>query len=457
MTFLTTAFLAESMRAHGYQVIEGDTKPITSGVPDSRLATPGTLFAAFRGEKLDGNDFVGEALNRGASAVICERAPQGNWPNSTLIIADNTRTALAKIARDWQRNCGAQVIGITGTVGKTTAKELSAAAIGEAFLTHRSPGNFNSREGLPLALLSLQLDHEISVLEMAMDSQGEIGELCSIAEPSVGAILNIGTTHLEKLGSVEAIAREKLSLARSLPPHGVAVLNVDDERIIPVINELECRVIGFGKSEAASLRRSKVRDLGLKGSEFRVTYENREAEIRLQMPGAHLAQTALAAIGVQLALGLQLSAAAEAINSAKINERLQVRHATSGANILDDTYNASPDSVTGALHLLRGLGGQRLALLGEMAELGDRSEQEHRRIGSIASECCDVLVAAGESCRLLVEEARANGLSESHWFSTKELAAEFATSRLGEGDHILVKASRGQEFELLIPMLEGQE
>ena len=214
---MTTAFLAESMHAHGYRVIEGAAAPITGGAADSRLTQPGDLFAAFRGERLDGNDFVDEAMTQGAAAAVCERAPGGDWPDRTLAIVDDTRTAMAELARDWRRSCGVRVAGITGTVGKTTAKELTASALEKHFRTHHSPGNLNSREGLPLALISLQRDHEVSVLEMAMDSEGEIAELCAIAEPSVGAVLNIGATHLEKLGSMEAIEREKLSLARGLP------------------------------------------------------------------------------------------------------------------------------------------------------------------------------------------------------------------------------------------------
>ncbi|MDE2668885.1 MAG: UDP-N-acetylmuramoyl-tripeptide--D-alanyl-D-alanine ligase [Chloroflexota bacterium] len=453
---MTTAFLAESMRAHGYRVTEGPAAPITGGAADSRLTQPGDLFAAFRGERLDGNDFVDEALERGAPAAVCERAPEGDWRDRTVAVVGDTRTAMAELARDWLRTCDVRVAGITGTVGKTTAKELTTAALGSRFATHHSPGNLNSREGLPLALMSLRRDHEVSVLEMAMDSEGEIAELCAIAEPSVGAVLNIGATHLEKLGSMEAIEREKLSLARSLPRDGTAVVNVDDERIAPVVDELRCDVIGFGASDAARLRRGDVRDLGLEGSGFRVSYEGEEADVRLHVPGAHLAQGALAAIGIQLALGVELAEAADAVSGAEIDGRLRVRRSPSGARILDDTYNASPASVAGALELLRGLGERRIALLGEMAELGDRSDPEHRRIGAIAARCCDVLVAVGEPCRLTVEAALANGLAESHWFAAKDEAAAFVAGLLGEGDHVLVKASRGQAFEELLPVLEGQ-
>ncbi len=453
---MTTTFLADTMRACGYRVIEGAPAPITGGVADSRLAQAGDLFAAFRGERLDGNDFVGQAMARGAAASVCERAPAGEPPpGHTVAIVDDTRVAMAALARAWRRECGVRVVGITGTVGKTTAKELTASALAKRFRTHSSPGNLNSREGLPLALLSLRRDHYVSVLEMAMDSEGEIAELSAIAEPSVGAMLNIGSTHLEKLGSMEAIEREKLSLVRGLPSDGIAIINVDDARIAPVADELACEVISFGASEAARLRRGPVHDLGLGGSAFDVSHEGVKAEVRLRLPGAHLAQGALAAIGIQLALGVDLQAAAEAVGGAEVGGRLRVRQSASGARILDDTYNASPASVAGALALLRGLGGKRIALLGEMAELGERSEREHRHIGGVAAGCCDVLVAVGEACCPLVEAAREGGLAESHWFETKEEAAEFVAGMLDEGDHLLLKASRGQAFEQLLPTLEG--
>ena len=456
MTTLTTSFLAEKMRARGSRVFEGVDAPISGGVADSRLAGQGDLFAAFRGERLDGNDFVDEALERGARAAVCERAPRGDWPDRTIAVVDDTRAAMAAFAQAWRRACGARVVGITGTVGKTTAKELTAAALATRFRTHHSPGNLNSREGLPLALMSLRREHDVSVLEMAMDSAGEIAELCAIAEPCVGAVLNIGATHLEKLGDMEAIAREKLSLPRSLPRDGVAVLNVDDERIAPVVDELACDVIGFGANEGARLRRGAVRDLGLDGSAFRVRYGGEEADVRLRAPGAHLASGALAAIGVRLALGAGLREAAQAVSDARIDGRLRVLRSAIGARILDDAYNASPASVAGALRLLRGLGGRRLALLGEMAELGERAEDEHRRLGRVAAACCDALAAVGEACRPLAEEARACGLAESRWFGAKEEAAAFVASSLKEGDHVLVKASRGQAFEEIIPVLEGR-
>ena len=455
MSGMTTTFLAESMRAHGHRVLGGAEAPILGGAADSRLVQAGDLFAAFRGAHLDGNDFLDEALQRGAAAAVCEREPAPPWPDRTVVVVDDTRVALASLARDWRRACGTKVIGITGTVGKTTAKDLTATALAERCRTHRSPGNLNSREGLPLALMSLTRDHAVSVLEMAMDSEGEIAELSAIAEPLVGVVLNVGATHLSKLGNMAAITREKLSLVRGLPADGVAVINMDDERIAPVAGELRCDVIGFGANAPACLRHGEIRDFGLEGTEFPVTFEDEEHTVRLRLPGTHLVPTALAAIGAQLALGVELTEAAAAVSGAEIDGRLMVRRSVSGALILDDTYNASPDSVAGALALLGGLSGRRVALLGEMAELGEQAEPEHERIGRLAAARCDALLATGRLCQVLVEAAQRSGLREARWFETREAAAAFAADLLRCGDHILVKASRSQALETVIPTLEG--
>ncbi|HEY4668844.1 MAG TPA: Mur ligase family protein, partial [Tepidiformaceae bacterium] len=211
---MTTAFVAEQMGARGYRVHRGPDGPVTGGAADSRLVKPGDLFTAFPGENTDGNLFVGDALRNGAIAVICERAPEEMPAGATVVVAPNATRAVGELANAWRRECNPRVIGITGTVGKTTAKELTYATLAARFKTHHSEGNLNSREGLPLALMSLRREHEVAVLEMAMDSRGEIVELCEIAEPDAGAVLNIGLTHVSKLGSIEAIANEKLSLPR---------------------------------------------------------------------------------------------------------------------------------------------------------------------------------------------------------------------------------------------------
>ncbi|MEX2080303.1 MAG: UDP-N-acetylmuramoyl-tripeptide--D-alanyl-D-alanine ligase, partial [Dehalococcoidia bacterium] len=451
-----TEFVAREMRSHGYDVSgEGDF-PITGGAADSRLVRAGDLFAAFRGEHADGNTFVGEAFANGAVAVVCDRQVATPPPDSLLVVAPSTTRAMHQLANAWRRTCKARVLGITGTVGKTTAKELTADVLSARFHTHRSAGNLNSREGLPLALMSLQTDHELSVLEMAMDSSGEIEELCRVAEPEAGVVLNVGLTHISRMGSIEAIQAEKLSLVRGLPPSGTAILNADDVRVGPVASELACRVLTFGAAEGASVRRGPITDNGLEGTTFPVTHNGTAASVHSPLPGAHVVPAALAAISAGLAFGMTLPECAEAVAKAGGTGRMRVIRRPDGVTIIDDRYNASPASLAGAMEMLRGIQGRRLALVGEMAELGRYEEREHRLIGSIAARCCDLLVAVGPACVATVEQALADGLTGAHWFETKEEAAAFVAGTLRPGDTLVVKASRSQAFETILPMLEAQ-
>lgn len=454
---LTTGWVARTLRERGSEVHAGPDVSIRAGAADSRLVQPGDLFAAFRGESLDGNEFVGAALAAGAVAVVCERAPDELPANATVAVVDDTTAAMHALARAWREECGPRVIGITGTVGKTTTKELTAAALRTRLSTHWSTGNFNSREGLPLALMSLHRDHEVSVLEMGMDSPGEIELLCETARPDIGVVLNIGLTHVSKLGSIDAIAREKLSLPRWLSAAGTAVLNADDPRVIAAAPELRARVISFGESPEATLRATSIADRGLAGTKIAVSYDGKAAEVCSPIPGRHTVPAALTAVAAGLALGFTLDEAAAAVASADVAGRLEVRTTTGGVVILDDRYNASPASVAGALRLLSTLGGRRYALLGVMAELGEHEAAEHRRVGEVAAASCDGLFAVGEACRAMVEAARAAGLADAHWFASKDEAAAELAGLLHEGDHVLVKASRSQAFETVIPLLESAQ
>lgn len=454
---LTTAFVAETMRVRGYEVRPGPEREITGGAADSRKVQRGDLFTAFPGENEDGNRYVAAALDAGAAAVICTRAPEGSWPEATIVVAPDATRAVGELAHAWRKACGPRVVGITGTVGKTTAKEFTAALLSQRFNTHKSGGNFNSREGLPLALMSLRRDHEVSVLEIAMDSKGEIAELVAIAEPEVGAVLNIGLTHVSKLGSIEAIAAEKLSLVRGLPRDATAVLNVDDPRVAAVVPELQCHALTFGESDTAALRRGPVTDRGLAGTSFDVTFGETTERVNSPLPGAHTIPAVLTAMAAGIALGMNLRGAASAAERADVEGRARILTLPNGATVIDDRYNSSPASLQGALRMLGGLPGRRIALLGRMAELGGYEAAEHEAAGKVAAENCDVLVCSGETCRVLAEAARAAGHPDVRWFETKDEAAREAASLLGEGVTVLVKASRGEAFETILPLLGVRE
>lgn len=461
---LTTVFIAREMAARGYTVIPGPDVSVTGGSADSRTTRPGDVFAAFRGENVDGNVFVAEALANGAVAAVCERAPAGGAADKTLVVAPDTTRAMAELATAWRRECSPRVVGITGTVGKTTAKDVTAAVLATQFRTHKSEGNLNSREGLPLALMSLRRDDEVSVLEMGMDSPGEILELCAIAEPEVGVVLNVGLTHVSKLGSIQAIAREKLSLVRWLPETGTAVLNADDPWIAPVAGELHCRVITFaGAREAAphaTLTYTDIRSEGLAGTRFFLTTGKKSARVDSPLPGEHTIPGVVAAVGVAMALGMRLFDAANAVRNSGLTGRVRTLPGRDGSTIVDDRYNSSPASLAGALAVLGDIrayrGTRTIALLGKMAELGEFEAEEHRKAGRLAASSCDILVAVGEPCRALIEEAKAAGHADARWFEDKDEAAAAVSALLREGDTVLVKASRSQAFETILPRLAGE-
>ncbi len=455
MEVLTTAWIAATMRARGYDVVEGPVRAINAGAADSRRVRAGDLFAAYAGENTDGNLYVAEALAGGAVAAVCVRPP-AQPGDATIVVTTDVIQAMAELAHAWLRASRPRVVGITGTVGKTTTKDLVAAVLSTQFRTHKSEGNLNSREGLPLAVMSLRPDHDVSVLELAMDSAGEILELCRIAEPTVGVVLNVGLTHISKLGSIEAIEAEKLSLARYLGPDGWAVMNADDPRVAAGAEGLRCQVITFGQAPGARLRATTLVDHGLAGTTFEVLLDGAAPlPVASPLPGLHTVPAALAAIGVGHALGMTIAEGVDAVSHAEGGGRMTVRKSDSGATLLDDRYNSSPASLAGALRLLKSLPGRRLALLGKMAELGEHEAEEHRLAGTLAAECCDQLFAVGDPCRVLVEAARRAGLADAHWYEDKDEAARTARRQLRAGDFLLIKASRSQAFETLIPLLEG--
>lgn len=457
MTTMTAGFVFRAMQARGYAVSPGPDIELSDGVADSRQVVPGVLWAAFHGERHDGNDFIEDAIARGAAAILCERQPRVDHAGTTVVVVPDARQALAELASDWLEACRPSVVGITGTVGKTTAKELTAAVLGARFRVHRSKENFNSLEGLPLALVTLDPAHQVSVLELAMDRPGEIRELCEMVQPDIGVVLNIGLTHASKLGSIEAIAREKLSLPRWLPPSGTAVLNTDDPRIAPVAGELNCRTLTFGTGERAGVRALDVAPAGLEGTAFVLEQAGVRYSARSPVAGVHTLPAALCALSVAIALGMTAGEAVEALAAAEYSGRMVRRAGRNGSTLLDDRYNSSPASLEGALRMLAVAGGRRIALLGAMAELGDTEEQEHCRLGKVAAATCDILAASGEPARVLVESARRHGLASARWFQDRDEAASWVQAQLRPGDHVLIKASRSQAFEHILPLLERND
>ncbi len=421
------------------------------GVIDSRQAKPGDLFFAIRGERADGHDYVSQALHAGASGAVIER-PIDAADASIFHVNDSLR-ALQRLAAFWRDKHDVRVIGVTGSVGKTTAKELIAHVLSSRFRVLKSEANLNTEIGIPLALLGLREEHERAVLEMAMYSRGEIALLADISRPAVGVVTNIGPVHLERLGYMGAIVAAKAELAEALPPDGLAVLNGDDARTAALARRTRARTVLFGTSPQCDFRGTGIHSHGLAGFEFQLTSPAGVAAIRCPLPGRHHVYPALAAAAVALNEGLSLAAITAALAVARPDLRLTPRPGPGGSTIIDDSYNASPASMLAALDLLSECSGRRIAVLGDMRELGAASDEGHRVIGRHAAGRCDILIVVGEDARLIEEEARRAAHKDIRFVASSDEAADMLKRELGSGDHVLIKASRAVGLESVVDAL----
>lgn len=412
---------------------------------------------ALRGERHDGHQFIAAALERGAAGVLARSLPQDLPPRlraqTVLFPVDDPLVALQTLAASWRDRFSARVIGVTGSVGKTSTKEALAGLLAQRYCVLKSTGNLNTEVGLPLVLLELTPAHQRLVLEMGMYDRGDIALLCRLARPSVGVVTNIGPSHLERLGSMERITDAKSELVESLPRDGVAILNADDARVAGLARRTCAHVISYGMGGEATCRAEQVESYGLDGIGFRLAWEGQARQVRTPLLGRHSVYTALAAAAVALTEGLSLDEVAQGLEGLDGANRIRVHRTPEGITVLDDTYNASPASAEAALRLLAELPGRRIAALGDMLELGSYEETGHRAVGRCAAASVDILYTIGPRARLIAEAAREQGLAAvTHWESRNE-AARSLPSLVRDGDYVLVKGSRGMALEELVAAL----
>ncbi len=423
-------------------------------VIDSRQAGRGDLFFALAGERRDGHAFVSDAVERGARGVLVREATPALPAGVAVFVVPDTLAALQRLAAGRRDRRRAKVIGVTGSVGKTTTKELIAAVLGSRYPLLKNEANYNNEIGLPLTLLGLTHRHRRAVLEMAMRAPGEIRTLCEIARPGVGVVTNVGPSHLERLGSLEAIAGAKAELLESLPPHGFAVLNGDDPLVLAMAGRTRARPLSYGTSPDADVRATEIASRGLEGVAFRLHWRDESAPVRTSLPGRHIVSSALAAAAVALADGMSLAEVAAALASAQVPLRIQAHRGRGGCTILDDSYNASPASMAAALDLLAEIPGRRVAVLGDMKELGAAERESHVAVGRRAAETADVIHTVGEVAGIIAEAAREAGHDSTHHWSTKEEAGEALAADLRPDDVVLLKASRAMALETLLAVLK---
>jgi UDP-N-acetylmuramoyl-tripeptide--D-alanyl-D-alanine ligase len=451
---------------------------ITEACIDSRKVIPGALFVAIPGEYADGHDFVQEAFERGAHVALVQKDLPARLPQLDLrlgldssalehlqipfcIRVNDTVQALQQAARFWRRKMQVRVIGVTGSVGKSTTKELVAEVLSQRYRTLKSIGNLNNEIGLPLMLLRLSEGYQRAVLEMGFYVPGEIAFLCDLALPSVGVVTNIGTVHAERAGSQQVIAQGKAELVQALPPapDGFAVLNYDDPWVRGMAEQTRASVFFYGLDPQADLWADKVEGLGLNGIRFRLHYRNETLYLKVPMIGRHSVHTALRAAAVGLVEGLTWQEIVDGLRSEHVQLRLVAVRTSQGALVLDDTYNASPDSTLAALNLLDELEGRKVAVLGDMLELGPYEQQGHEMVGVRAAEVADELVAVGPLAGMIAQAARSAGMGSGRIseFLEPQLATQYLQERLAKGDVVLVKGSRGMHMDDIVAALEAVE
>jgi len=450
---------------------------ITEAVIDSRQVIPGSLFVAIPGERADGHEFLPEAFKKGASFALTQRDMDAPFRTLDLravtsadsfsgldfttplcLRVDNTVTALQQIARYWRRKLDLRVIGITGSVGKSTTKELVAEVLGMRYRTLKSPGNLNNEIGLPLTMLRLSSGYQRAVFEMGFYVPGEIAFLCDIALPQVGIVTNIGTVHAERAGSQEAIARGKAELVQALPPapEGVAILNFDDPWVRRMEEKTKARVFFYGLSREANLWADNVMGLGLEGIRFRLHYQGETLYVRIPLIGRHSVHTALRAAAIGLTEGMNWQEILEGLNQGHTQLRLAAVRSQTGALLLDDTYNASPESMLAALNLLSELDGRKVAVLGDMLELGPYERSGHEMVGLRAAQVADVLLTLGERAQIFAEAARRAGMKKTSILEFVEFdpLVDWLRKNLTKDDTVLIKGSHGLRMDRITNLLE---
>jgi UDP-N-acetylmuramoyl-tripeptide--D-alanyl-D-alanine ligase len=445
--------VAEIAAITGGTVTAGSAGSVIASGPvviDSRLAAPGALFAALAGERVDGHDYAAAAAAAGAAAVLASR-PLPGLPDVPVIVVPDVTAALGVLARAvLARLPAATVVGITGSSGKTSTKDLTAALVEQLGATIAPVGSFNNELGLPLTVLRADTATRYLVLEMSARGVGHIGYLCQIAPPRIGAVLNVGRAHAGKFGSIEAVAKTKGELVEALPADGVAILNADDPNVAEMAERTAARVVTFGLGAGADVLASGISLDELGRAAFRLTMPGGRADVQLRLHGGHHVANALAAAAIAAELGLDVAAIADALSTAtaRSKKRMELTRRPDGVLVINDAYNANPDSTRAAIEALAhlmGRGRRGFAVLGHMAELGDTADESHQEAGLHAARVgVTGLVAVGEQAAAVLTGARAEPgwAGEAIAVPNASAAIDALRNRLRPGDVVLVKASQ---------------
>ena len=421
---------------------------------DTRKLEEGQLFIALKGQR-DGHDYISAAFEKGAAAVLCEHC-DGDYP---AIVVEDTRIALGDIARGERDRLGMKVVGITGSVGKSTTKEMVAAVLGSKYKVQKTPANHNNDIGMPMAILSMPEDTEVAVLEMGMNHFREIAYLASIGKPDVAVIINIGTMHIEHLGSMEGILKAKLEILEGMHEDGRIILNGDDSLLWNQKKSGGRNAIYFGvRNPECDLKGLEVREAG--GTLYFLAQRDRsQFAIELELEGLHYVHDALAAIAVGMELGVPAEEISRSLSRFQNMSGRQEIYEKNGFTIIRDCYNAGPESMAAALAVLSNRPNRKVAVLGDMLELGACARAEHYKIGRIAAEKADILLCYGPHSDGMLNGARTGGMSAkfSRAFTDKERMVQVLKTLAKPGDAILFKGSRGMQMEQVLEAFLEEE
>ena len=416
---------------------------------DSRTIQPGELFIAVKGDRLDGHDFVEGALTRGAVAAVIRRDQLARYPDSKdLLAVDDTLIALQTLATAVRKLWGKTAIGITGSMGKTTTKEAIAHLLSIRHRVHRTKGNFNNHFGLPLGLLTLEPEYDLAVVEMGMSHASEIAALARIALPNQGVVTNVAPVHLEFFDSIAGIARAKYELIEALPSSGIAFLNADDEYVSQFGRDFKGKVVLFGLKSVADVRAENIETIGAEGTRFDLLCDGVRQRVHSPLLGQHNVSNVLAAAAVAIQHGITPSEIAEALPSLSAADKRGQVVQLGNITVLYDCYNSSPRALMAAVDTLAAMPARRrIAVAGEMLELGVSGEQLHRDCGLyMAGKKLDFLLGVRGLAKPMVEAAREAGMT-AEFVATPEEAGEWLARETRDGDAVLLKASRGVKLE----------
>ncbi len=446
--------IREVREATGGRLLNGSEKGKVTGVStDSRTVKRGDLFFALQGPKFDGHDYLKEVFRRGAAGAVVSRPVR--FGKNIVQVSDPLK-ALGDLAHHWRKRFPIPVVAVTGSNGKTTTKDLIAAILGTSLRLVKTEGNFNNQIGLPLTLFRLNRKSEAAVLEMGMNHPKEIDRLGEIAEPQVGVITVIARAHLEGVGGIGAIARSKAELLTHLPRNGLAVLNADDASTSILKKYLRSPVVTFGQTPRATVRLLSTKIDGFKGIRFSVSLKGRRHPFQIPLIGRHNVSNALAAIAVADHFGIPIHRIRRALARFSAPSKRMERVSIGSIDLVNDSYNANPDSTCAALESLKemGKGRRRVAVLGEMLELGRHAGSGHREVGESAARSVQCLFAVGPHAQEMMRGARKGGLSKGAAFSSMEEMIPPLLSELRAGDLVLIKGSRGMKMERVVEVVQ---